>query len=143
MFNSDDFIGGNISRREQEFFDRLPTQQSDGGWCTYVEAQDSPSALIAPGFYELEKWGVWSRTNNPKLVLPFHVEGEVFVKIDTLGIGPNVGREIRMSIGGVDAKITLSLQLIFSISLHRVAPSNSAISSPQTSKNWMIIAHWH
>ena len=127
VFNSDDFIGENISRREQEFFDRLPTQQSDGGWCTYVEAQDSPSALIAPGFYELEKWGVWSRTNNPKLVLPFHVEGEVFVKIDTLGIGPNVGREIRMSIGGVDAKITLSQQLQTSTHIFNITTPSRTI----------------
>ena len=127
MFNSDDFIGGNISRREQEFFDRLPTQQSDGGWCTYVEAQDSPSALIAPGFYELENWGVWSRTNNPKLVLPFLVEGEVFVKIDTLGIGPNVGREIRMSIGGVDAKITLSQQLQTSTHIFNITTPSRTI----------------
>jgi hypothetical protein len=66
--------------------------------------------LIAPGFYELEQWGVWSRTKNPKLVLPFLVEGEVFVKIETLGIGPNIGREIRMSIGGAETRITLSQQ---------------------------------
>ena len=66
--------------------------------------------MIAPGFYELEQWGVWSRTKNPKLVLPFLVEGEVFVKIETLGIGPNIGREIRMSIGGAETRITLSQQ---------------------------------
>ena len=58
MFNSDDFSGGNISKKEDEFLDRLPTQDNNGRWTTFVEALDSPDALLALGFYELEEWGV-------------------------------------------------------------------------------------
>lgn len=110
MLDSNDFSGGNISKKEQEFFDRLPSQPWDGRRCTFDETLDSPSALLALGFYELEEWGVWSRTENPKLVLPFLVHGEVFIEIETVGFGPNVGQSIQMSIGGHTSTITLSEQ---------------------------------
>ena len=105
---SDDFIAGNILQKEQEFFNRLPSQQWNGQKCTFSETLGSPDALIALGFYELEEWGVWSRTDNPKLVLPFLVEGEVVIEIETVGFGPNLGRDVKMAIGDASTNITLS-----------------------------------
>ncbi|MSV59134.1 MAG: hypothetical protein F2891_00890, partial [Actinobacteria bacterium] len=84
MFNSDDFSGGNISKKEDEFLDRLPTHPWDGRRQIFSETLDSPNALLALGFYELEEWGVWSRTENPKLVLPFLLHGEVFIEIESV-----------------------------------------------------------
>jgi len=127
VFNSDDFSGGNLSKKEQEFFDRLPTKPWDGRRCTFTEALDSPNALLALGFYELEEWGVWSRTENPKLVLPFLVHGEVFIEIETVGFGPNIGQEVHMSIGGTNASITLSPPLHTSSHLlHVTEPSRTS-----------------
>lgn len=126
MFNSDDFNGGNLSKKEQEFFSRLPTQENDGRWSRFDESLDSPNALIALGFYELEEWGVWSRTENPKLVLPYFVFGEVFIEIETVGFGPNIGREIHISIGGATSSITLAQQPHTSIHFFNVdSPSRT------------------
>ena len=127
MFNSDDFNGGNLSKKEQEFFSRLPTQENDGRWSRFDESLDSPNALIALGFYELEEWGVWSRTENPKLVLPFLVHGEVFIEIETVGFGPNIGREIHISIGGATSSITLAQQPHTSIHFFNVASPSRTI----------------
>jgi hypothetical protein len=126
VLDSNDFSGGNLSKKEQEFFDRLPTKPWDGRRCTFTEALDSPNALLALGFYELEEWGVWSRTENPKLVLPFLVHGEVFIEIETVGFGPNIGQEVHMSIGGTNASITLSPHLHTSSHLlHVTEPSRT------------------
>ena len=126
MFNSDDFNGGNLSKKEQEFYSRLPTQENDGRWSRFDESLDSPNALIALGFYELEEWGVWSRTENPKLVLPYFVYGEVFIEIETVGFGPNIGREIHISIGGVTSSIALAQQPHTSIHFFNVdSPSRT------------------
>jgi hypothetical protein len=127
VFNSDDFHGGNLSKKEQEFFSRLPTQENDGRWSRFDESLDSPNALIALGFYELEEWGVWSRTENPKLVLPFLVHGEVFIEIETVGFGPNIGREIHISIGGATSSITLAQQPHTSIHFFNVASPSRTI----------------
>ena len=127
MFNSDDFSGGNISKKEDEFLDRLPTQDNDGRWTTFVEALDSPDALLALGFYELEEWGVWSRTENPKLVLPFLLHGEVFIEIESVGFGPNIGRDIQMTIGGVTSNITLSPHQSSSSHLMQIASPSRTI----------------
>jgi hypothetical protein len=126
VLDSNDFRGGNLSNKEQEFFDRLPTQENDGRWSRFVESLDSPNALIALGFYELEEWGVWSRTENPKLVLPYFVCGEVFIEIETVGFGPNIGREIHISIGGVTSSIALAQQPHTSIHFFNVdSPSRT------------------
>ena len=126
MLDSNDFSGGNLSKKEQEFYSRLPTQENDGRWSRFDESLDSPNALIALGFYELEEWGVWSRTENPKLVLPFLVHGEVFIEIETVGFGPNIGQEVHMSIGGTNASITLSPHLHTSSHLlHVTEPSRT------------------
>ena len=127
MLDSNDFRGGNLSNKEQEFFDRLPTQENDGRWSRFVESLDSPNALIALGFYELEEWGVWSRTENPKLVLPYFVFGEVFIEIETVGFGPNIGREIHISIGGVTSSIALAQQPHTSIHFFNVASPSRTI----------------
>lgn len=108
VFDSYDFVNGDIFQNEREFFDRLPTQEWDGRRHSFVEKMDSPDALLAIGFYELEEWGVWSRTDNPKLVLPFLVEGEIVIEIETVGFGSNVGRDIQLKIGGAGTQITLS-----------------------------------
>ena len=126
MFNSDDFNGGNLSKKEQEFYSRLPAQENDGRWSRFDESLDSTNALIALGFYELEEWGVWSRTENPKLVLPYFVYGEVFIEIETVGFGPNIGREIHISIGGVTSSIALAQQPHTSIHFFNVdSPSRT------------------
>lgn len=127
MFNSDDFSDGNISKKEQEFFDCLPIQQNNGRWYTFEETLGSPSALIALGFYELEEWGVWSRTENPKLVLPFPVHGEVFIEIETVGFGPNIGQEIHMSIGGNASSISLAQQPQTSIHFYNISTPSRTI----------------
>ena len=127
MFNSDDFSGGDISKKEVEFLDRLPTQDNIGRWTTFVEALDSPNALLALGFYELEEWGVWSRTENPKLVLPYFVHGEVFIEIETVGFGPNIGQDIHMSIGGASSTINLVHQPQTSIHFFNVTSPSRTI----------------
>jgi len=127
VFNSDDFSGGNISKKEDEFLDRLPTQDNNGRWTTFVEALDSPNALLALGFYELEEWGVWSRTENPKLVLPYFVHGEVFIEIETVGFGPNIGQDNHMSIGGASSTINLVQQPQTSIHFFNIASPSRTI----------------
>lgn len=127
MFDSDDFSDGNISKKEQAFFDRLPTHPWDGRRQVFTETLDSPDALLALGFYELEEWGVWSRTENPKLVLPFLVQGEVFIEIESVGFGPNIGQSVYMSIGGDTSTINLHPNLHSSSHLLHVATPSRTI----------------
>lgn len=127
MFNSDDFSDGDISKKEDEFLDRLPTHPWDGRRRIFSETLDSPDALLALGFYELEEWGVWSRTENPKLVLPFLVHGEVFIEIESVGFGPNIGQSVHMSIGGDTSTINLSPHLHSSSHLLQVATPSRII----------------
>ncbi len=127
MFNSDDFSGGNISKKEDEFLDHLPIHPWDGRRRIFSETLDSPDALLALGFYELEEWGVWSRTENPKLILPFLVHGEVFIEIESVGFGPNIGQSVHISIGGDTSTINLSPHLHSSSHLLQVATPSRTI----------------
>ena len=78
---------------------------------TFTETLSSDGPLLALGFYELEEWGVWSRTETPILVLPFFVSGVIELKITAMGYGLNINREITISIGDSSSKVMLSPNL--------------------------------
>jgi glycosyltransferase involved in cell wall biosynthesis len=59
------------------------------------------------GFYESESWGTWSATANPKVVLPYALNGNITLKIRALGCGHNVDKEIFVSLGDEKRPIRL------------------------------------
>lgn len=94
------------------FIDGLPIEDWDGQQVrTFTETLSSNDPLLALGFYKLEEWGVWSRTDSPILVLPFFVSGEIELTITAMGHGLNIDREISIAIGHASAKILLSPNL--------------------------------
>jgi len=111
VFDSQDFIGGDVADMDR-FIDGLPIEDWDGQEAqTFSETLSSSNPLLALGFYELEEWGVWSRTDSPILVLPFLVSGVIELRIELMGYGPNIDREITISIGDASAKVMLSANL--------------------------------
>jgi len=94
------------------FIDGLQIEKWDGKEVrTFTEKLSSNDPLLALGFYELEEWGVWSRTDSPILVLPFFVSGLIELRMTTMGYGLNIDREITVSIGDASTKIMLSPNL--------------------------------
>ena len=94
------------------FIEGLPVEDWDGQEVrTFTETFSSKNPLLALGFYKLEEWGVWSRTDSPILVLPFFVSGEIELTITAMGHGLNIDREISIAIGNASAKILLSPNL--------------------------------
>jgi hypothetical protein len=94
------------------FIDSLPTEDWDDQTTqTFTETLSAEEPLIALGFYELEEWGVWSRTDSPILVLPFCVSGQLKLTITAMGYGLNIDREITVTIGDASAKIMLTPNL--------------------------------
>jgi len=110
VFDSQDFIGGDVADMER-FIDGLPIRDWDGQEVTFTEKLSSSDPLLALGFYELEEWGVWSRTDSPILVLPFLVSGVIELRIELMGYGLNIDREITISIGDASAKVMLTANL--------------------------------
>ena len=72
---------------------------------TFTQAHECVAYL--DGFYESESWGTWSGTANPGIVLPYALKGHVNVKIRALGYGPNVDKEIFVSLGDETRSIRL------------------------------------
>jgi hypothetical protein len=94
------------------FIDSLPTEEwDDRATHTFTEMLSSDDPLLALGFYELEEWGVWSRTDSPILVLPFFVSGQLELTITAMGYGLNIDREITVTVGDASAKILLTPNL--------------------------------
>ena len=124
VFDSRDFIGGDIADVDR-FIDSLPTEDwDDQATQTFTEMLSSDDPLLALGFYELEEWGVWSRTSSPILVLPFFVSGQLELTITAMGYGLNIDREITVTIGNASAKIMLTPNLRkISIVLDITSPS--------------------
>lgn len=68
---------------------------------------DDESAYLG-GFYESEPWGTWSRIEQPWMLLPYRLSGDVQLKIRARGYGANIGRAIRVSLGDATGSITLA-----------------------------------
>ena len=124
VFDSYDFIGGDVADVDR-FIDSLPIEDWDGQEVrTFSETRSSDRSLLALDFYELEEWGVWSRTDSPILILPFLVHGVIELRIELMGYGLNIDREITVSVGDASAKIFLSSQMHeISIVLDITSPS--------------------
>ena len=101
---------------------RSTSQPWGGGaveWTFTSGSDDDGQQLV--GFYDQEQWGVWSRTIQPMLLLPWAVEGELEVLFDLIPYGENEGQTVRVSIGDEVQDIVLesgmkSYQLSFSLS---------------------------
>ena len=58
------------------------------------------SHAMGVGFYGPEGWGMWSRSLSPWIKLSHAVRGKTRFKLALSAHGPNIGREIQVSIGG-------------------------------------------
>ena len=80
---------------------------------------------IGVGFYEPESWGMWSRSLSPWISLSQAVRGKILVKLALSAFGPNIGREIQVSIGGETATVIAGSQVReFEFSLDIRSPGN-------------------
>jgi len=66
-----------------------------------------PGSTLLSGFYAPEQWGAWSRTSTPGVSLPYKVKGRVVIRLEAIGYGHNVGREVLVCMGSKTAPITL------------------------------------
>lgn len=69
------------------------------------------ATLALVGFYNADEWGSWSRTGSPWITLPWRVQNPCRVQLHLVGIGPNIGREIEIEMGGDEQRITLGSTL--------------------------------
>ncbi len=80
---------------------------------------------IGVGFYEPENWGMWSRSLSPWIKLSQTAHGKTLVKLALSAFGPNIGREIQVSIGGETATVIPESQVReFEFSLDIRSPGN-------------------
>lgn len=66
-----------------------------------------PDGCSLVGFYQAENWGVWSRAVNPWIFFPREFSGQLTLELCARAYGANVGREIRVVMGGQSRAITL------------------------------------
>lgn len=59
------------------------------------------------GFHRPEEWGVWSASAELRIILPVAVSGPVRLTFHMVGLGPNAGRRITVSLGDATGSITL------------------------------------
>ena len=59
------------------------------------------------GFYDQERWGVWSRTDRPMLLLPWKIDGVVELTFDVVPYEFNEGEVLSIDIGGAIAEVQL------------------------------------
>jgi len=77
------------------------------------------------GFYKSEKWGSWSRIEQPWILLPCRVSGVVHLKISACGYGNNVNRQIFVSLDGEKKRILLNGYFTeIDVSFHLTKPDN-------------------
>ena len=60
------------------------------------------------GFYESEGWGTWSKTDEPWILLPCRIEGDIFLSLIARGYGHNAKRNIFIRVGDRIQEIFLS-----------------------------------
>ncbi len=63
------------------------------------------------GFYEPEPWGIWSKSNSPRINLPYVIAGNIQIKIRAVGYGNNVNRKIDLSLGSKTTNIVLNKEI--------------------------------
>lgn len=80
----------------------------DGGLVRLAFTDGALDRGCLVGFYRPEPWGAWSRSDRPWLLLPFAVSGKVSLWVEATGYGPNVGREVTVTIGDQRRSFTLS-----------------------------------
>ena len=59
------------------------------------------------GFYEPESWGTWSKVEEPWILLPYRIDGDIKLTLSARGYGHNVNREVCVKIGDCVESITL------------------------------------
>jgi glycosyltransferase involved in cell wall biosynthesis len=65
------------------------------------------SQLFMPGFYPAESWGTWSQTEDPWIMLPVTITGEVELVLQARTFGGNKNREVTFSLGDTAVNATL------------------------------------
>lgn len=60
------------------------------------------------GFYEPESWGIWSKVEEPWVLLPCIIDGDIKLKFMARGYGHNVNREVCVKVGDQIQNITLT-----------------------------------
>lgn len=66
-----------------------------------------PAECSLIGFYQAEPWGIWSRSVNPWIFFPREFSGKLTLQLRAQAYGANVGRAIRVVLGGEIQTITL------------------------------------
>lgn len=59
------------------------------------------------GFYKSEAWGTWSRSVRPWIFVPYHLVGNVKIKMTAIGYGCNVNKRISISLGSEKKSVVL------------------------------------
>lgn len=90
---------------------------------SFSEGSEEGACLL--GFYDPEAWGVWSRVENPAIILACPLWGTVELHLNAVAYGRNVGREIFLLIDGKRFPLSLTeTPTIYKITVSIKSPTN-------------------
>ncbi len=69
------------------------------------------SHRLLMGFHQPESWGTWSKTEEPSVVLPEYVDGQILMTMSAMAFGPNAGRAITVKMGEAERRLRFNRSL--------------------------------
>ena len=109
IVDSDDFdiTNTSIKPRIKSSTDKVfePQQLVDGE--VFIDPSDVHSSCKFVGFSAIEEWGIWSISEDPWIMLPYAVHGELEFEICAHAVPSNAGLNIEMIVGDARAEFVL------------------------------------
>lgn len=96
--NSYELTAESIIPHDTESQFQFPAWEGEKLQMEYTREDDDCSYL--GGFYPAERWGSWSKTSEPWVLIPKMLCGSFTVAIHCAAYGPNAGRDLDFVIGG-------------------------------------------
>lgn len=114
VIDSRDYLISNTSIRPRQNAATANKRLLSERWSGETLAYDFANAdqdLTLIGFNDAEPWGVWSRSGYPWILFDRAIDGEVELTVKVRGYMQNIGRRLRLEMGGASADLLLSEKL--------------------------------
>jgi len=111
VIDSNDYLISNTAIRPRQDLAgsgrRLLSERWTGeplAYC-FTAGEQTPTLI---GFNDAEPWGVWSRSGYPWVLFECAIDGEIELRIRLRGYMQNIGKRLRLEMGGASADLLLS-----------------------------------
>lgn len=111
IIDSNDYLISNTAIRPRQDMAgsgrRLLSERWSGEPLAYRFAAGEQTPTLI-GFNDAEPWGVWSRSGYPWVLFDCAIDGEIELRVRLRGYLQNIGKRLRLEMGGASADLLLS-----------------------------------